>query len=146
MLNKLRARHELHTVSMRANEQMLLYIDRVQDFNIVLKGMDVGIEGKEVAMTIPNELPSKFQNVITTLNALDGNTKCSRSSTVNSLFLQEEPPREMRLNFFIVSPNWFHWFILVFFVWNQYFALYTSVEVTQKIETGININCNGRWA
>lgn len=96
LLNKLRARREFCTVAMKVGEKMLTYINRVQQLGSVLKSMNVKIDSKEMAMAIPNGLPQKYENIITTLDALGDNSDSFTLETVKSRLLQEEQRREQR--------------------------------------------------
>lgn len=51
--------------------------------------MDVYIDATKMAMAILNGLPSHFKNIITTLNALEDDSKSFNLDTVDSRFLQE---------------------------------------------------------
>lgn len=50
---------------------MLTYVNRVQQLESVSKSMEADKDGKEMAMVILNRLPSRYDNLIPTLNDLE---------------------------------------------------------------------------
>ena len=58
LLNRLAARREFYTVSMLANEKVLVFINRVKQLAARLQSMSVEIDDKEIAMAVLNGLPS----------------------------------------------------------------------------------------
>jgi len=95
LLNKLRARREFYTATMKSNEKMLVYINRVTQLSSILKSMEVTIDDAEVAMAVLNGLPAKFGNIITALDAL-GDERSLSLELVKSRLLQEEQRDVMR--------------------------------------------------
>lgn len=95
LLNKLRARRDFYTATMRSNEKMLSYINRVVYLSSILKSMGVEVDGKEVAMTVLNGLPSAYRYIITALDAI-GDSSTFSLDLVRSRLLQEEQRNEMR--------------------------------------------------
>ncbi len=49
---------------------MLVYINRVRQMASVLQSMDVTIDDKEMDMVVLNGLPSRFETIITALDAI----------------------------------------------------------------------------
>lgn len=95
LLNKLRARRQFYTVEMKQNEKMLTYINRVQHCGSVLKSMEVDIDSKEIAIAILNGLPSEYESLITTLDALEDDKNLFTLELIKSRLLQEEKRKEM---------------------------------------------------
>ena len=90
LLNKLAARRDFYTATMRPGEQMLVYINRVRQMATVLTSMGVNIDDKEMAMAVLNGLPSSFQTLITALDAIGDEDPTFTFDKVRSLLLQEE--------------------------------------------------------
>ncbi len=51
-------------------EKMMTYINRVKTLASTLKTMGVDIDDQEIAMTVLTGLPSRFDNLISALDAL----------------------------------------------------------------------------
>ena len=90
LLNKLAARRDFYTATMKPGEQMLVYINRVRQMATVLSAMGVDIDDKEMAMAVLNGLPSSFQTLITALDAIGDEDPTFTFDKVRSLLLQEE--------------------------------------------------------
>ena len=90
LLNKLAARRDFYTATMKPGEQMLVYINRVRQMASVLSSMGVIIDDKEMAMAVLNGLPSSFQTLITALDAIGDEDPTFTFDKVRSLLLQEE--------------------------------------------------------
>lgn len=95
LLNKLRARREFYTASMKAGERVLVYINRVCNLSSTLKSMGVDVDDKELAMTVLNGLPSTYDYIITALDAVGDDSKFT-FDLVKSRLLQEEQRNDMR--------------------------------------------------
>ncbi len=52
LLNELAARRDFYTATMKEEEKMLVYINRVRQMASVLQSMDVTIDDKEMAMAV----------------------------------------------------------------------------------------------
>ena len=89
LLNKLAARRNFYTVTMKHGEKMLNYINRIRQLASTLKSMDAHVEDAEVAMTILNGLPQQYSNLIVALDAL-GSDQAFTVDFVKSRLLQEE--------------------------------------------------------
>lgn len=98
LLNKLRARQDFYTLKMMFDEKILCFIIRVQQAEQNLKLMDVNGDGKETAMAILNGLPSQFKHIITTFDAVGGDSSVFTLDVVISRLLQEEQHQNMCLD------------------------------------------------
>lgn len=65
LLDKLSARRDFYTATMRGNEKMLVYINRVRQMASILESMGIDIDDKELAMAVLNGLPDKYRPIIT---------------------------------------------------------------------------------
>ncbi len=72
LLNKLAARRDFYTATMKKGEKMLVYIKRVRKIASVLESMGITIDDKEKAMAVLNGLPKRFETIITALDAIGG--------------------------------------------------------------------------
>ena len=97
LLNKLAARRNFYTASMKHGEKMLNYINRVRQLASILKSMDGNVEDAEIAMTILNGLPQQYSNLIVALDAL-GSDETFTIDFVKSRLLQEEQRKRDRHN------------------------------------------------
>lgn len=90
LLNKLRARRGFYTVEMDSGEKMLSYINQVHHLGSTPKSMGVDIDDQEMAMAVLNGLQSKYENIITALDAVGNDSDCFSLDLVKSRLLQEE--------------------------------------------------------
>lgn len=95
LLNKLRARREVYTATMKPKKKMLTYINSIRHLSTIQKPRDVTIDDKEVATAVLNRLTSKYGNTITALDAVEYDSKFSLEF-VKSHLLQEEPDNSLR--------------------------------------------------
>ncbi len=70
LLNKLAARRDFYTTTMKSGKKMLVYINRVRQMASVLESMGVTIDDKEIAMAVLHGLPKRFETVIAALDAI----------------------------------------------------------------------------
>ena len=98
LLNKLAARRDFYTATMKQGEQMLVYINRVRQMASHLESMDVKIDEKEMAMAVLNGLPSSFRTLITALDAIGDDDPSFAFDKVRSRLLQEERRTSMLRN------------------------------------------------
>ena len=96
LLNKLAARRDFYTATMKDGESMLVYINRVRQMASVLESMNVSIDDKEMAMAVLNGLPARFETIITALDAIGDEDESFTFSKVRSRLLQEEKRVAMR--------------------------------------------------
>lgn len=96
LLNKLAARRDFYTATMRSDERILSYINRVRQMASVLESMGVEIEDKELAMAVLNGLPDRYQPIITALDAIDDEDDSFTLDKVRSRLLQEEKRSSIR--------------------------------------------------
>lgn len=96
LLNKLSARREFYTATMRRDESMLTYINRVREKASTLQSMDVEIDDKELAMAVLNGLPPRFGTIITALDAIGDEDESFTFDKVKSRLLQEEKRASLR--------------------------------------------------
>lgn len=89
-LNKMRAPRGLHTVEMKSWETTLSYINRLQELGSILKSMEVKLGDQEVAMAVLCGLPLSYARIVTTLDALSGDSATFKLVLVESHPLQEE--------------------------------------------------------
>ena len=89
LLNKLAARRNFYTVSMKDNEKVLNFINRVRQLASTLKSMNAQVDDAEVAMAILNGLPEQYSGLIVALDAL-GDDRSLTTELVKSKLLQEE--------------------------------------------------------
>ncbi len=90
LLNKLAARRDFYTATMKSGEKMLVYINRVRQMASVLESMGVAIDDKEMAMAVLNGLPKRFETIITALDAIGDDDPSFTFDKVRSRLLQEE--------------------------------------------------------
>ena len=105
LLNKLAARRHFYTVTMKSNEKVLAYINRVIQLAGRLKSMKVEIDDKEIAMAVLNGLPARFESLIVAINALGNEDDVVSLDFVKSRFLQDEQRAEMKGNSFASSKD-----------------------------------------
>ncbi len=98
LLNKLAARRDFYTATMKPGEKMLVYINRVRQMASVLESMGVEIDDKELAMAVLNGLPKRFETIITALDAIGDDDPSFTFAKVRSRLLQEEKRCAMRGN------------------------------------------------
>lgn len=96
LINKLAARRDFYTASMRNDEGVLPYINRVRQIASVLESMGVSIDDKEMAMAVLNGLPERFQSIITALDAIGDGDESFTLDKVRSCLLQEERRSSLR--------------------------------------------------
>lgn len=68
--NTLTARREFCTVTVKEDEKMLVYVNRVRQLASILESMDVCIDDKELPMAVLNGLPGKYNALITALDTI----------------------------------------------------------------------------
>lgn len=61
---------------MKPNEKILSYINKTQQFCMVLKGMIVHSDDKEMTIAQKNGLSTQFENTTKTLNAFRNDVNC----------------------------------------------------------------------
>lgn len=96
LLNKLTARRDFYTATMRSGEKILPYINRVRQMACTLESMGVAIDEKEMAMAVLNGLPDRFQSIITALDAIGDDDDSFTFDKVRSRLLQEEIRSQIR--------------------------------------------------
>eukprot|EP00171_Calliarthron_tuberculosum_P021288 IDg21288t1 len=98
LLNKLSARRDFYTASMRNGEKMMVYINRVRQMALTLESMNVIIDDKELAMAVLNGLLERYQRIITALDAIGDEDTSLTLDKVRSRLLQEEMRSQIRVN------------------------------------------------
>ena len=96
LVNKLRARREFYTVTMKPGEKVLPYMNRVRQRGATLKSMGVDVDDKEIAMAALNGLPARYEYIITALDAVSDRESRFTYDLVKSRLLQEEQRAHMR--------------------------------------------------
>ena len=96
LLNKLAARRNFYTVTMKEGEKMLTYINRVRQLATALRSMNAQVDDAEAAMAILHGLPDQYSGLIVALDAL-GDDKSFTVDLVKSKLLQEEQRIKARL-------------------------------------------------
>ncbi len=89
LLNKLGARRDFYSATMKDGEKMLVYINRVRQMAFVLESTGVTIDDKEKAMAVLNGLPPRYETIITTLDAIGVDDPSFTFDKVRSRLLQE---------------------------------------------------------
>ncbi len=90
LLNKLAARRDFYSATMKEGEKMVVYINRVRQMASVLQSMDVTIENKEKAMAVLSGFPSRFGTIITALDVIGDDDPSFTIENVRSRLLQEK--------------------------------------------------------
>ena len=96
LLNKLRARREFYTVTMKPGEKVLPYMNRIRQLWATLKSMGVDVDEEEMAMAALNGLPGRYEYIITALDAVSDGESRFTYDLVKSRLLQEEQRAHMR--------------------------------------------------
>lgn len=96
LFNKLSARRDFYTATMREGESMLTFINRVREKAAKLESMSVKIDGKELAMAVLNGLMQRFGTIITALDAIGDADDSFTFDKVKSRLLQEEKRTTLR--------------------------------------------------
>lgn len=90
ILNKLQVRRQFPIVEKKQNKKILSYTNRVQYCGSLLKSMGDDIDGKEMAMTIFNDLSTDYKSLITTLDVKENDKYLFTRETTKSGLLQKE--------------------------------------------------------
>lgn len=90
LLNKLAARRRFYTATLSEGESVLAFASRVRQLAGTLKSMGVNIDDQEMAMTLLNGLPERFDGLISALDALGDDEKLFTFEFVKSRCQQEE--------------------------------------------------------
>lgn len=98
LLNKLAARRNFYTATMKEDENIMAFTNRIRQLASTLKSMGVEIDDKEMAMAVLNGLPERFNNLISALDALGNEDSTFSLEFVKSRLLQEEQRIRMREN------------------------------------------------
>eukprot|EP00171_Calliarthron_tuberculosum_P002836 IDg2836t1 len=96
LLNKLSARRDFYTATMRGGERMLNYLNRVRQMASVLESMRVEKDDEKLAMAVLNGLPAKYQPIITALDAIGDEDASFNLEKVRSRLLQGETRSSLR--------------------------------------------------
>ncbi len=80
----------------KKNENILAFTNRIRQLASTLKSMGVDIDDKEMAMTVLNGLPARFNSLISALDAFGNEDEAFSLDFVKSRLLQEEQRIEMR--------------------------------------------------
>ncbi len=96
LLNKLAARRDFYTATMKEKEQMLVYTNRIRQIASVLQSMDVVMDDKEMAMAALNGLPPRYGTIIAALDAIGDDDPSFTLDKVRSRLLQEENRSTLR--------------------------------------------------
>ena len=105
LLNKLAARRNFYTATMKEGEKALLFINRVQHLASILKSMGVDVDDQETAMAVLNGLPPRYDSLIVALDALGNEDRLFTLDFVKSRLLQEEQRSNMRELEEVSRPN-----------------------------------------
>ena len=105
LLNKLAARRNFYTATMKGGEKALTFINRVQHLASILKSMGVDVDDQEIAMAVLNGLPPRYDSLIVALDALGNEDKIFTLDFVKSRLLQEETRANMRDLEEVSKPN-----------------------------------------
>lgn len=90
LLNKLSARRKFYTASLQENESVLQFSNRIIHMSMTLKSMNVNLDDAEMAMALLNGLPTKFDALISALDAIGTEEKSLTFDFVKNRVLQEE--------------------------------------------------------
>ncbi len=71
LLNKLSARKKFYTATMKSEESVLQFSNRIRQLGATLKSMNVVISESEMAMSLLNGLPDEYNALISALHAID---------------------------------------------------------------------------
>jgi len=88
LMNKMKARREFYIVEMTVGEGMLGYINRVRNLGENHQAMGGEVTEMDVAMSVPNGLSSKYENLLVALDA-KGEDELSLNF-VKTRWIQEE--------------------------------------------------------
>ncbi len=98
LLNRLSARRRFYSATMDETEKLLEFAGRIRQYASTLKSMGVDVEDQDMAMTMLSGLPTRFDMLISALDAIsDDNTKFTFDFVV-SRAQQEELRHLERLN------------------------------------------------
>lgn len=90
LFNKLSARRDFNTATMQDGEKMFVYLNRIRQMASILKSMDVSIDDKKMGTAVLNGLPSRFETIITAMDAIVEDETSFIFYKVRSRLLQEE--------------------------------------------------------
>ncbi len=96
LLNKLAARRDFYTATMKEGEKMLVHNNRVRQMASVLQSMGVVIDDKEMAMAVLNGQPPRYGTIVTALDAIGNDDPSFTLDKVRSRLLQKEKRSTLR--------------------------------------------------
>ena len=97
LLNKLTARRQFYTAKMRETEKVRSFATRIRQLASSLKSMGVKVKDDEMAMTLLCGVPSRFDNLISALDAVVDDKEKFTFEFVLSRLEQEERRHANRL-------------------------------------------------
>ncbi len=90
LLNKLSARKKFYTATMKSEESVLQFSNRIRQLSATLKSMNVVISESEMAMALLNGLPGEYNALISALDAIDEDETKLKFEFIKSRIMQEE--------------------------------------------------------
>lgn len=96
LLNNPRSRRDFYTAGMKPGEKMLSYIDRVQQLGSAIKSISVKTYSNKLAVALLNDLPSEYEIIIWTLDALCKDSEFTTLEVIKILLFQKEKRRSLR--------------------------------------------------
>lgn len=92
----MRVRPSFHNVEMRTGEGMLSYINTVKELEWILKSMETPVDSQEMALGVLCGLPSPYEHIVNTLDALSRENTVFTLNLVESHLLQKEKGQQKR--------------------------------------------------
>jgi hypothetical protein len=105
LLNKLSACRKFYTATMLEGKKHFQYANRIRQLAATLNNMGVEIDDNEMPMALLNNLPDRFDGLISLLDVLGNEDKIFTFEFKKSRLLQEEQRTDMRMQTSIVKSE-----------------------------------------